>query len=179
MQSHHRPREGPFELNDAFAIINAVPAISLLSYGFFNKGLLPCLSFGAVSPSLLPPVRSPCHHQFFTIDLMLCTIHIYAGTWNNRVWDGLHACPRRTCAPSISCRTHRPPPLSTKSGFRAPSNQLINNRLLIKTTQCSFWKSDFFFAAWINAASSLTQIWWSSVWPVLGTHGDQSLAYFH
>ena len=48
-QSHHRPREGPFELNDVFAIINAVPAIGLLSYGFFNKGLVPGLCFGAVS----------------------------------------------------------------------------------------------------------------------------------
>ncbi|XVE64278.1 hypothetical protein DITRI_Ditri07aG0088100 [Diplodiscus trichospermus] len=46
-ESHHRPREGPFELNDVFAIINAVPAIGLLSYGFFNKGLVPGLCFGA------------------------------------------------------------------------------------------------------------------------------------
>ncbi|KAJ8773224.1 hypothetical protein K2173_028401 [Erythroxylum novogranatense] len=46
-ESHHRPREGPFELNDLFAIINAVPAIALLSYGFFNKGLIPGLCFGA------------------------------------------------------------------------------------------------------------------------------------
>ncbi|XP_027365620.1 beta-carotene hydroxylase 2, chloroplastic-like [Abrus precatorius] len=46
-ESHHRAREGPFELNDAFAIINAVPAIALLSYGFFNKGLVPGLCFGA------------------------------------------------------------------------------------------------------------------------------------
>ncbi|KAL6972030.1 Phospholipase A2 crotoxin acid subunit CA [Sarracenia purpurea var. burkii] len=46
-ESHHKPREGPFELNDVFAIINAVPAIALLSYGFFHKGLLPGLCFGA------------------------------------------------------------------------------------------------------------------------------------
>ncbi|KDP22230.1 hypothetical protein JCGZ_26061 [Jatropha curcas] len=46
-ESHHRPREGPFELNDVFAIINAIPAIGLLSYGFFNKGLFPGLCFGA------------------------------------------------------------------------------------------------------------------------------------
>lgn len=52
VQSHHRPREGPFELNDVFAIINAVPAIGLLSYGFFNKGLFPGLCFGAVSQFL-------------------------------------------------------------------------------------------------------------------------------
>ncbi|ESQ54733.1 hypothetical protein EUTSA_v10025794mg [Eutrema salsugineum] len=46
-ESHHKPREGPFELNDVFAIVNAVPAIALLSYGFFNKGLVPGLCFGA------------------------------------------------------------------------------------------------------------------------------------
>lgn len=46
-ESHHKPREGPFELNDVFAIINAVPAIALLSYGFFHKGLAPGLCFGA------------------------------------------------------------------------------------------------------------------------------------
>lgn len=49
LQSHHKPREGPFELNDVFAITNAVPAIALLSYGFFHKGLVPGLCFGAVS----------------------------------------------------------------------------------------------------------------------------------
>ncbi|KAF7821245.1 beta-carotene hydroxylase 2, chloroplastic-like [Senna tora] len=47
-ESHHRAREGPFELNDVFAIINAVPAIALLSYGFFHKGLVPGLCFGAL-----------------------------------------------------------------------------------------------------------------------------------
>ncbi|KAJ7969886.1 Beta-carotene hydroxylase [Quillaja saponaria] len=46
-ESHHKPREGPFELNDVFAIINAVPAIALLSYGVFHKGLVPGLCFGA------------------------------------------------------------------------------------------------------------------------------------
>ncbi|KAL2550512.1 Beta-carotene 3-hydroxylase 1 [Forsythia ovata] len=46
-ESHHRPREGPFELNDVFAIINAVPAIALFTYGFFHKGLIPGLCFGA------------------------------------------------------------------------------------------------------------------------------------
>jgi len=47
LQSHHKPREGPFEMNDVFAIINAVPAISLMAYGFFNSGLVPGLCFGA------------------------------------------------------------------------------------------------------------------------------------
>ncbi|KAL6589755.1 hypothetical protein ACP70R_050240 [Stipagrostis hirtigluma subsp. patula] len=46
-ESHHRPRDGPFELNDVFAIINAAPAMSLLAYGFFNRGLVPGLCFGA------------------------------------------------------------------------------------------------------------------------------------
>lgn len=46
-ESHHRPREGPFELNDVFAIINAIPAIALMAYGFFNKGFVPGLCFGA------------------------------------------------------------------------------------------------------------------------------------
>ncbi|KAH7281662.1 hypothetical protein KP509_36G057300 [Ceratopteris richardii] len=46
-ESHHQPREGPFELNDVFAIINALPAIALMAYGFFHSGLLPGLSFGA------------------------------------------------------------------------------------------------------------------------------------
>ncbi|KAK8486788.1 hypothetical protein V6N13_073588 [Hibiscus sabdariffa] len=46
-ESHHRAREGAFELNDVFAVTNAVPAIALLSYGFFNTGLFPGLCFGA------------------------------------------------------------------------------------------------------------------------------------
>lgn len=46
-ESHHIPRDGPFELNDVFAIINAVPAIALLYSGFVNKGLIPGLCFGA------------------------------------------------------------------------------------------------------------------------------------
>lgn len=46
-ESHHRPRDGPFELNDVFAIMNAVPAIALMSYGFFSPDLLAGLCFGA------------------------------------------------------------------------------------------------------------------------------------
>ncbi|XP_010521360.1 PREDICTED: beta-carotene 3-hydroxylase 1, chloroplastic-like isoform X1 [Tarenaya hassleriana] len=46
-ESHHKAREGPFELNDVFAVINAVPAVGLFSYGFFNKGFVPGLCFGA------------------------------------------------------------------------------------------------------------------------------------
>ncbi|KAE8055345.1 hypothetical protein FH972_012190 [Carpinus fangiana] len=46
-ESHHQPRKGPFEVNDIFAIINAIPAIALLAYGFSNKGMIPGLCFGA------------------------------------------------------------------------------------------------------------------------------------
>lgn len=46
-ESHHRPRDGAFELNDVFAIINAGPAIALLAYGLSTKGLFPGLCFGA------------------------------------------------------------------------------------------------------------------------------------
>ncbi|KAH9537493.1 hypothetical protein CY35_16G055900 [Sphagnum magellanicum] len=45
-ESHHKPRQGPFELNDIFAIINAVPAITLITIGFFNHGFVPGLCFG-------------------------------------------------------------------------------------------------------------------------------------
>ena len=38
-----------FELNDVFAVMNAIPAIVLLAYGVFYKGLLPGICFGAVS----------------------------------------------------------------------------------------------------------------------------------
>jgi hypothetical protein len=48
-ESHHKAREGPFELNDIFAIINAVPAITLMAFGFFNHGFVPGLCFGGVS----------------------------------------------------------------------------------------------------------------------------------
>ncbi|KAG2681068.1 hypothetical protein I3760_11G127700 [Carya illinoinensis] len=46
-ESHHRARDGTFELNDVFAITNAVPAIALLFYGLSDKGLIPGLCFGA------------------------------------------------------------------------------------------------------------------------------------
>ncbi|KAL7002463.1 beta-carotene 3-hydroxylase [Sarracenia purpurea var. burkii] len=36
-QSHHRPRESPFELNDIFAITNAASAIALLSFDSSTK----------------------------------------------------------------------------------------------------------------------------------------------
>lgn len=37
-KSHHEPRTGPFELNDVYAVANAVPAISLCAYGFITPG---------------------------------------------------------------------------------------------------------------------------------------------
>nr|C3VEQ1.1 RecName: Full=Beta-carotene 3-hydroxylase, chloroplastic; Short=OgHYB; AltName: Full=Beta-carotene hydroxylase; Flags: Precursor [Oncidium hybrid cultivar]ACP27626.1 beta-carotene hydroxylase [Oncidium hybrid cultivar] len=46
-ESHHRPRDGPFELNDVFALINAFPAVALLAFGFFHRGFFSGLCFGA------------------------------------------------------------------------------------------------------------------------------------
>ncbi|KAM3735946.1 hypothetical protein ACB098_10G125900 [Castanea mollissima] len=50
-ESHHRPREGPFELNDVFAMINSVPAMALIFYGFSNQGLVPGLCLGLLHHS--------------------------------------------------------------------------------------------------------------------------------
>ncbi len=45
-KSHHVPRLGPFEDNDVFAIINAVPAMGLCAYGYITPnvigGVAPC-----------------------------------------------------------------------------------------------------------------------------------------
>lgn len=38
-KSHHVPRTGPFEDNDVFAIINAVPAMGLCAFGFLTPGV--------------------------------------------------------------------------------------------------------------------------------------------
>lgn len=46
-KSHHEPRTGPFEKNDVFAIVNAVPAIALIAYGFFTPGEVGGLCYGA------------------------------------------------------------------------------------------------------------------------------------
>eukprot|EP00775_Hariotina_reticulata_P001486 gene1486-1826_t len=46
-KSHHEPRVGPFEKNDLYAIINAVPAISLCLYGFLTPNMTGSLCFGA------------------------------------------------------------------------------------------------------------------------------------
>ncbi|GBF99089.1 beta-carotene hydroxylase [Raphidocelis subcapitata] len=46
-KSHHEPRTGPFEANDVYAVVNAVPAIALCSYGFLNATLPGALCFGA------------------------------------------------------------------------------------------------------------------------------------
>ena len=39
-KSHHAPRLGPFEDNDVFAIVNAIPAMSLCAYGFLTPGVV-------------------------------------------------------------------------------------------------------------------------------------------
>jgi beta-carotene 3-hydroxylase len=44
--SHHAPRVGPFEANDVFAVVNAVPAIALCAYGFFTPTMSGGLAFG-------------------------------------------------------------------------------------------------------------------------------------
>lgn len=138
LQSHHRPRKGPFEVNDVFAIINAIPAIALLAFGFSNKGLIPGLCFGAVSFLLSTtcfftvghPIQARWHGDillapffnylifffFFTNYLMLKT-----GSRNHSVWDGLHVCAWWTRPPSISSRAHRKCPLFTKSCCSSPS----------------------------------------------------------
>lgn len=46
-KSHHEPRLGPFEANDVFAIVNAVPAIALCAYGLFREDVIGGLCFGA------------------------------------------------------------------------------------------------------------------------------------
>lgn len=46
-KSHHEPRTGPFELNDIFAVINAVPAFGLCVYGFVTPNLLGGICWGS------------------------------------------------------------------------------------------------------------------------------------
>lgn len=45
-KSHHVAREGPFEANDIFAVMNAVPAIVLTAYGFFTPSEFGGMCFG-------------------------------------------------------------------------------------------------------------------------------------
>lgn len=45
-KSHHEPRTGPFELNDVYAIVNAVPAIVLTGYGFLREDMVGGVCFG-------------------------------------------------------------------------------------------------------------------------------------
>ena len=46
-RSHHEARTGPFEDNDVFAIVNAVPAMGLCLYGLLTPTLTGGLCFGA------------------------------------------------------------------------------------------------------------------------------------
>ncbi|XP_022968453.1 beta-carotene hydroxylase 2, chloroplastic-like isoform X1 [Cucurbita maxima] len=103
-ESHHKPREGPFELNDVFAITNAVPAIALLSYGFFHKGLVPGLCFGAVNLSLSLAIFP--NLSLFHILTNHLGISANYGPWNYCVWDGLHVRPRRSRSQKIPCGSH-------------------------------------------------------------------------
>ena len=45
-KSHHEPRTGPFELNDVYAIVNALPAIGLTGYGFLREDVVGGVCFG-------------------------------------------------------------------------------------------------------------------------------------
>lgn len=45
-KSHHEPRVGPFEANDVYALMNAVPAIALCGYGFMRPDVVGGLCFG-------------------------------------------------------------------------------------------------------------------------------------
>eukprot|EP00892_Ulva_mutabilis_P006968 jgi/Ulvmu1/4643/UM002_0374.1 len=45
-KSHHETRVGPFEANDIFAVMNAVPAIALTAYGFFTPSEWGGMCFG-------------------------------------------------------------------------------------------------------------------------------------
>ena len=57
-ESHHRLRVGPFEANDVFAIVNAVPAIALLAYGFFTPTISGGIAFGGGKDQLIMPLYS-------------------------------------------------------------------------------------------------------------------------
>lgn len=46
-KSHHEPRVGPFEDNDFFALVNAIPAMGLCAYGFVTPHVVGGLCFGA------------------------------------------------------------------------------------------------------------------------------------
>jgi beta-carotene 3-hydroxylase len=51
-KSHHEPREGAFEANDVYAIMNAVPAIALCLYGFLRPDVIGGCCFGGLGISL-------------------------------------------------------------------------------------------------------------------------------
>lgn len=80
-------------MNDVFAITNAVPAIALLSYGFFHKGIVPGLCFGAV-----------CNHRliicidffFYEFKLYILMRFLSPGIGDHSIWDGLHVRSRWT-----------------------------------------------------------------------------------
>ena len=46
-KSHHEPRTGPFEANDAYALANAAPAMALCLYGFLRPDVWGGVCFGA------------------------------------------------------------------------------------------------------------------------------------
>lgn len=46
-KSHHEPRTGPFEANDIYALVNALPAMGLCLYGFLRPDVWGGVCFGA------------------------------------------------------------------------------------------------------------------------------------
>lgn len=131
-QSHHKPREGPFEMNDVFAIINAVPAISLMAYGFFNNGLVPGLCFGAVSRwgfpitvswllevlplSALKSIRNLLSIWSYAYVVKWQKIFVVlVGPWDHNVRYGIYVRPRWLSSPKVPCWAHRRRSLSPES----------------------------------------------------------------
>lgn len=150
-------------MNDVFAIINAVPAISLMAYGFFNKGLVPGLCFGAVSlldpskacdPVVLSWARSNCvwlptePPVVYLIvrvswkELTLEVLVFFAGSWDHNVWYGVHVCPRWTGTPKVSCRAYcwrSLPPKGCSCTSGTSFNSLNFCFVLISYVQLSTW----------------------------------------
>lgn len=53
-KSHHVPRLGPFEDNDVFALVNAIPAMGLCAYGFVTPNVI-----GGAHPPPIPCLPRP------------------------------------------------------------------------------------------------------------------------
>ncbi len=146
LQSHHKAREGPFELNDIFAIINAVPAITLMAFGFFNHGFVPGLCFGGVSKytehnccskltlqnlsNVLPGKFSFLANLFNILwcrlwlrekDISVCV----TGFRHYHVWHGLHVCAWWLSASALCCWACCRFPISPEGGCSTSGTSTI------------------------------------------------------